>query len=464
MMADMEKVAKSGEEKGKVLDNDEEDGKKGEEEVKKRRGRQRKIIAGGKKEEKDSGGLRKYLEEKKSAGEDKGIEKGKELTRTPVKKISTLATGNTAADGGKDDSEKDSEENENEMAAVRGEKKMDGDDAGGRDGEEEHKKNGVVSVSENMREWMRGEDVRMREISDRLEKVSELMFSKVEEIKRLKEQNRCRDIVIEGLQRKVVELNTAALEDRLRIEELERWKVDRGRDDKRWENVSGGIGVGKGDKNNNSVSNSDRRIENECESEESGSEDGDGAGGTRSEGKGEVGERDGRTTEECEVMEREYLKCKPTALSENELSWEMVERKKRKKNIKIRGIRTVGKGLKEEVKYVIRKFLGIEVYIDRLSAIGGGLLIELESLENKIDIIKRKGMLKGINLWVEDDLTEREKEVQEWLGKVAEEERMRGLEVIVGYQKIKVDGDWYKWDERKGGVEQMLFRGEKTRV
>lgn len=40
-------------------------------------------------EEKQSGSLRKYLMEKKSARDDKGIEKGKDLARTPVKKIVT---------------------------------------------------------------------------------------------------------------------------------------------------------------------------------------------------------------------------------------------------------------------------------------------------------------------------------------------------------------------------------------
>lgn len=49
--------------------------------------------------------------------------------------------------------------------------------------------------------------------------------------------------------------------------------------------------------------------------------------------------------------------------------------------------------------------------------------------------------------------------MQEWLGKIAVEERARGLEVAVGYLKIKVEGDWYKWIERKGEVQQMLFRG-----
>lgn len=167
-------------------------------------------------------------------------------------------------------------------------------------------------------------------------------------------------------------------------------------------------------------------------------------------------ERVGENSEERVV--REYLECVPTALSEREYEWEMVERRNRKKNLRIRGIRTVGKGLKEEVKNVIKKFMGIEIYIDKLRAVGGGLLVELESFDNKIDILKRRGMLKGINLWIEDDYIERENEIQEWLGKIAKEEKMRGFETRVGYLKIKVNGDWYRWDERMGRVEQMVFQ------
>lgn len=100
------------------------------------------------------------------------------------------------------------------------------------------------------------------------------------------------------------------------------------------------------------------------------------------------------------------MKCIPKALGKGEYEWEMAERRNRKKNLLIRGIRTVGKGLKGEVKSVIKEMLGIEMYISKVTAIAGGLLVELVAFENKIEILKRKGMLKGINLWIEKDFTE----------------------------------------------------------
>lgn len=66
-----------------------------------------------------------------------------------------------------------------------------------------------------------------------------------------------------------------------------------------------------------------------------------------------------------------YLAKRPEALSKGEFEAEMAERKKRKKSIFIRDIRTVGRGLKEEVKGILKKYLGLDVYINKIRAIRG---------------------------------------------------------------------------------------------
>lgn len=95
---------------------------------------------------------------------------------------------------------------------------------------------------------------------------------------------------------------------------------------------------------------------------------------------------------------------------------------------------------------MIKKFLGNKVNVKKVRTINCGLLIELDSLNNKTEIIKTKGILKGINLWIENDLPQREEEVQEWLDKIVEEKRKRGYETEVEYQKVLVDGKWYEWN------------------
>lgn len=81
-----------------------------------------------------------------------------------------------------------------------------------------------------------------------------------------------------------------------------------------------------------------------------------------------------------EIRDTEYVKNFSDTLSSREFEFEMEERERRRKNIMIRGIRTVGKGLKEEVKWVIKSVLNIDVYIKRLRAISGGLVVEVEAI------------------------------------------------------------------------------------
>lgn len=64
-------------------------------------------------------------------------------------------------------------------------------------------------------------------------------------------------------------------------------------------------------------------------------------------------------------------------------------------------------------------------------------------------------------MWLEDDLTEREKQIQEWLESIAREEEENGLETKLGYMKIRVDGSWYEWNEKLGRLEEMNFCGGK---
>lgn len=47
---------------------------------------------------------------------------------------------------------------------------------------------------------------------------------------------------------------------------------------------------------------------------------------------------------------------------------------------------TVGKGRKEEVKEVLKKYLRVDIYIKTIRAIGGGLVVECFTMENKVEI------------------------------------------------------------------------------
>lgn len=164
-----------------------------------------------------------------------------------------------------------------------------------------------------------------------------------------------------------------------------------------------------------------------------------------------------------DTIEREYLKCVPERMSVAEYEWELKERRRRKNNLVIRGVGAERYESMHEVKQKMERKLGIRMEIKRCREGREGIVVEMGSVRNKIEVMRRKGGLKETGWWVDDDFTEREKRVQEWLRKIEEEETRNGLRVKIGYMKIRVEGIWYKWDEEKGQIREMSFRNSGGR-
>lgn len=459
-----------------------------EETAKRPRGRPRKTAGG----ETEANAMRKFL---RSGEEAKAFEKSSIVRHTPEKNTVRKEKATDKGDGKEENTSNEGEkgtsggsdkerEEDSESAAERGSEKDSkcSDESDGRgvtsgreetardddeaaddetkagdgvaaDDDEENDRNRGMSASGER--WMRVA-LRMNELGDRLEKALIRVERKEKEAEKQKEICKCSCELVIKLEAELVSLRERQNMDRLRISDLES-KLDEMREnrDKNW-NIERGVTGGVSAEDKRKVEDSERgggghSLAIERETEESAhdtmetekSKEGTGSGG------GSV------------IEDRSYFHCFPTPLSEGEYRRELEERKGRKKNLMIRGIRTVGKGLQQEVKNVVRDFLGIEIYIKKVEAVEGGLVVELESFSNKIDILKRKGKLRGINLWIEEDLTCREREVQGWLKQIAEEEAKRGFETKVGYQKVMVDGEWYRWDDREGNISQMDFQERK---
>lgn len=81
---------------------------------------------------------------------------------------------------------------------------------------------------------------------------------------------------------------------------------------------------------------------------------------------------------------------------------------------------------------------------------GMGLVrVELNSLEDKIKIMKNKNKLKGQDRYINDDLTRQEREIQNDLRKGAREEKEKGNEVKGSYQKLLIN-NWVNWKDLQG--------------
>lgn len=74
------------------------------------------------------------------------------------------------------------------------------------------------------------------------------------------------------------------------------------------------------------------------------------------------------------------------------------------------------------------------------------IVVKLKTFENKLDILKNKYKLAGQNIYIDSDLTKSEQFIQAEIRKKAREERQHGRKIKVSYQKMMIDGVWYKWD------------------
>jgi len=138
------------------------------------------------------------------------------------------------------------------------------------------------------------------------------------------------------------------------------------------------------------------------------------------------------------------------------LEWEKEkkDRERRRNNITIRGVDEWGENnLEQEVKEFIKESLKLEVEIGKafkLSTRGGRYTVvaELENWEQKRDIMRKKRELKE-RIFINDDLTKKEREIQDHLREKAKEERRKGNRAKIGYAKIWVNDKCYWWNARE---------------
>ena len=91
-----------------------------------------------------------------------------------------------------------------------------------------------------------------------------------------------------------------------------------------------------------------------------------------------------------------------------------------------------------ETQYLTRRQNGTDV-----------IRVKLDSWEAKNQIMKNKYKLARYDkrVFIDDDLTNAEAEIQKNLREKARNERLQGRKVKVGYRKICIEGKWTKWED-----------------
>lgn len=167
-------------------------------------------------------------------------------------------------------------------------------------------------------------------------------------------------------------------------------------------------------------------------------------------------QEDRKVREKKRRKEREEWKEERRVLEKRiaELEWvnERKERMERTNNIVIRKVNWGTERLEQEVEGFVKEDLKVKVAVKKASRLRTSgkesvIIAEIENWEEKREIMRRKKELKR-GIFIEDDLTKKEREIQYKLRGIAKEERQKGVKDVRD-KKIYLKERWHRWNEKK---------------
>lgn len=154
---------------------------------------------------------------------------------------------------------------------------------------------------------------------------------------------------------------------------------------------------------------------------------------------------------------------KPLSLNEVELMYEFRIRKDRRRNIIIRAF-------DDKKNYTPNELL--ELFVSKLNLDRGQFIILFErenklslrfnDFEEKLKAMTNKEVLREKNISLEDDHTRREVHIQKWLRSLASEAKDNGQQMRVGYQKVFIQNECWKFNERTGELEMVSLPNQRS--
>lgn len=172
--------------------------------------------------------------------------------------------------------------------------------------------------------------------------------------------------------------------------------------------------------------------------------------------------RDLRRENQDLKAEVSLIKEKVKHLENLEWKIEKQEREAKKNNIIITGLkleRLEGPALTKAVEDLLKlhlkvtpKFLWVKKMNDERCICG------LENFGNKLEIMKSKQKLKMVKdrkIFIMDDLTYNEREIQRKIRERASQEKARNAKVKIGYQYLIIDDQKWKWSPATQKLEKV---------
>lgn len=143
------------------------------------------------------------------------------------------------------------------------------------------------------------------------------------------------------------------------------------------------------------------------------------------------------------------------------------EKARRRNNIVIKGLQLDKGDTAEEVEEFMWKELKVKTSIRKAYKVGNArgknmVVAEVDTWYQKKEIMKAKSSLKGIQVYIDNDLTQEEWRIQKEIVNIAKEEKKvnPSVRITIGYKKLIKDGVLYTWDEK----EQALSEAEHNKT
>ena len=148
------------------------------------------------------------------------------------------------------------------------------------------------------------------------------------------------------------------------------------------------------------------------------------------------------------------------------------ETQKRKLNILIKGLKLISDNITGDVENLLSMKFNLKGKVTEAHIINNSnqvILVRIADWDSKMVIMRtKKTKLVNTDIFIENDLTPRERKINSKHLELSKQARLEGRSAVLGYQKIRIEGQWLRWDINKDKLvpiekERPLHQRENTK-
>lgn len=132
---------------------------------------------------------------------------------------------------------------------------------------------------------------------------------------------------------------------------------------------------------------------------------------------------------------------------------EVLEKDKIRNNLVITGIAmdtSDREKLKAAVENMLKTKINVQAKVKSVYKAGAQrCIVEMENWNEKLKVLKNKKHLKGEEIFVDSEMTAKEREIQKSIRDIARNEKAQGKNTKVMFQKLEINGVVMKWDKKE---------------